>query len=164
MTALYVPVGLSALSIAWFLTRRELPPTEELLRKLRPDTLKGLDKFLPYNPIKGLIESDESFWRISEGYRGLLSRIGNAVCYIQLSQQLERDHRMPRDAVRCIFVKALWQLFFSIGSLPEEFFRIFIRSMPHFCARIATHFYWELSNQAEALNAQFGIESWMSHV
>jgi hypothetical protein len=164
MIVQYLPMGLSALAATWFLTRRKLPTNEVLLRKLRPDTLKGLDEFLPYNPIEGLLESDPEFWRISGGYKGLLVRIRNAVCFIKLSQKLEQDHMMPRDAVRCIFVKALWQLVFSTGSLLEEFARLFVRSTPHFCARIATHFYWELSNLAEALNAQYGTENWISYV
>lgn len=163
MNVLYVPVGLSALATTWFITRRKLPTNEVLLHRLRPDTLKGLDSFLPYNPIKGLLESDKEFWRVSGRYGGLMVRARNAICFIQLAQKLEQDHRMPRDAVRCIFIKALWQLAFSLGSILEEFVRLFIWSMPHFCARIATHFYWELSNRAEALNAQFGTESWMSH-
>ena len=58
MNDLYVPIGLSALATTWFITRRKLPTNETLLRRLRPDTLKGLDGFLPYNPVKGLLESD----------------------------------------------------------------------------------------------------------
>lgn len=164
MLVQYVPVvGLSALSVTWFFTYRTLPTTEELLRRLHPDALKGLEGYLPYKPIRGLLESDKEFWRISGRYRGLKERVENAVCFVQLAQKLERDHRMPRSAVRCIFVKAVWQLMFSLGSPLEEIVRLFIWPMPHFCSRIATHFYWELSNTAESLNAQFGTENWISY-
>lgn len=165
MNVLFPPVALSALTTTWFITRRKLPPTtNELLQRLRPDALKGLDRFLPYRPIKGLLESDKEFWRLSGKYRGLLVRAENAAVFIQLAQKLEQDEAMPRQAVRCIFIKALWQWLFSIGALGEEVVRLFIWGMPHFCTRIATYFYWELTNQAEALNAQFGTESWMSYV
>ena len=165
MNAFYLPIGLTVLATTtWFITRRKLPPDEELLCKLRPDTLKGLDNYLPYRPIRGLVESDRDFWRISDKYRGLLVRAANALVFIRLCQNLERKQGMPRQAVRCIFIKALWQWLFSVGALLEEFARLFIWSMPHICARTATHFYWELSNRAEALNAQFGTESWMAHV
>lgn len=164
MLVQYIPVvGLSALAVTWYITHRKLSTNEELLQRLRPDTLKGLEGYLPYRPIRGLLESDKEFWRISRGYKGLMVRVGNAVCFVQLAQNLERDHRMPRSAVRCIFVKAIWQLVFSLGAPLEETIRLFATTMPHICSRTATHFYWELSNRAEALNAQFGTENWISY-
>lgn len=165
MIVQYLPLGFSALPVTWFLVKKKrgLPTTDELLRQLHPDTLKDLDKFLPHNPIKDLLDSDKEFWRLSGGYKGLLLRFENALCFVQLCQRLERDNRMPKRAVRSAFRKAFWVLFFSVAALPGELSRTLFRKQPHICARIATYFYWELKNRAEALNLEFGTANWNSH-
>lgn len=161
----YIPISLSALASTWFFTRnrRKLPTTQELLQRLHPGALKGLDDFLPHNPIKDLVDSDKEFWKASGGYKGLMSRVNNAVCFVQLCQRLERDNGMPREAILYIFRKAFWQLFFSLGAIPEEVIRVIFRNMPHVSARFATHLYWELENLAQGFNAEFGSENWISY-
>lgn len=170
---MYIPVIVLLVSgLAWILTRmyRTLPTTDELLRRLLPDQMKPLQDLIPHDPIRDLLDSDLPFWDLSGGYEGLWKRRANAICYIQLCQRLELEHKMPKEDVRYVSRRAFWQAFFTVACIPEGFVRIFFRivsrgslNVPHACARWATYFYWELSNRAETLNLQFGNANWISH-
>jgi len=169
MNDLYFPLGLSSLAIAWFLTRRKrtLPTTEELLRRLHPDPLKGLDAFLPYNPIKYLfkkfMDSDEEFYRVFGGYSGFVRKLQDAVCYVQLCQQLHRNNGMPWVKFGIVLRKAFFMLFAILLSIPEEAFRVLFHRLPHFCARWMAQLYYDLSIEAENLNLEYGNGNWISH-
>lgn len=152
------------LGIIWVITRsrRRLPPLEEILKRIHQGELDGLDNFLPVNPADGFLETDKSFWMLSKGRKGLKRRKENAVCWVQACQVLHLNSEMPREDLGYMTTRSLLISFFTRCDVVESFFRLFIRSLPHVCARIATYLYWEMERRAQILNLTFGIGHWIT--
>lgn len=165
MNVLYVPITIIPIGLAWVLTTRKriIPTIEELICKLHPGELDAISHFVSSNPIKALVESDLEFYRAFGGYEGFFRKLQDAVCFVQLCQQLHRNNGMPWVELGIVLRKAFFMLFAIFLSIPEAALRILIRRLPHLCARWMAQLYYDLSIEAENLNLEYGTENWISH-
>lgn len=151
-------VILGLLGFAWIGTRmrRILPPTEHMICRLHNGELKALAEFMPHNNAPDVLEEDKRFYECAGGFKGLLRKRSNAVCFVQLGQRYVLDFKMDKQDVDYLSRRAFAIGFLVIGSIPEQGIRLFWRRMPHFCARWACYLYWEAATQMRMLNLEYG--------
>lgn len=156
----FLTSALIVAGLGWTITRprRRLRKPDEIIANLHPGELKGLHDFLPGHADKDLLETDVSFWIQSKGMKGLIRKRHNAVCFVQLCQQLHRNSSMPEDEIGDMTTRAFLISFFIGCAILENLPRLFIRGLPHACARFATEVYWEAAVQMRMLNLEYGIE------
>lgn len=156
-----VPVPVLVLTpagLVWIFTRikRIRPTNEELLDRIHKGELDKLKDFTPHNSNRDVLETDELFWECMGGYRGLLRKRENAVCFVQLGQGYVIDSNMDKRDVEYLSRRSFAIGFLNIASIPEEAIRLIWWGMPHFCARWIAHLYWEAATQTRMLNLEYG--------
>jgi hypothetical protein len=152
-------LALSPLGLAWILTRKRriLPLTREIiLSRIHKGELDRLKDFMPHNNMVDILKTDARFYECIGGFEGLLRERDNAVCCVQLCQLYVLESRMDRVDVEYVSRRSFAIGFLILASLPEQFIRLFWRSMPHFCARWISYLYWEAATQTRMLNLEYG--------
>src|SRR6185437_9519091 len=123
-------------SSAWLYRsrRRKLLPATAILDKLYPGVSDDIERFTaPYD--SDLVSDDTEFWNASGGWKGMLQRRHNAVCFVQFCQGLDGCSDIERQEIRRITTRAILISFYSGCSLLEAVVRIFVKDIPHSCAR-----------------------------
>lgn len=156
---IYVPVvAFCCIVIAWLITRkrRAQRTTEDILSRIHKGEMDGIKEFMPHDNIIDIFKTDERFYRCSGGFKGLLWKRENAVCFVQLGESYVRDANMDKQDVEYFSERAFAIGFFILASMLEEVIRLFWTNMPHFCARWASYLYWEAATQIRMLNLEYG--------
>ena len=130
--------------------RNYLMRDDEILERLYPRETDSIAKFASPDGFD-FVADDTEFWSASEGWGGLLRKRHNAKCLVQLCQRLNPSSNIDRNEVRVMTARAIMVSLFTLCSLLEFFPRLFIRDLPHSCARTATQIYWDMERRATLL-------------
>lgn len=146
---LFAVLALSALWISRRLKGRLLDP-DELISRIFPGESIAIEKYT-LSEQADIIENDIEFWTSCGGWRGLIRKRHNAVCFVQLCQQLSISSQFEKEEIDLIRTRAILITFYLTCSIPEAIVRWFVRSIPHSSARMSAQLYWDIERRMTTL-------------
>jgi hypothetical protein len=134
--------------------RNRLMRDNQILERLYPRETDSIARFASPDGFD-FVADDTEFWSASEGWKGLRRKRHNAKCLVQFCQRLKPVSDIDRNEVRIMTMRSIMISLFTLCSLLELFPRLFIRDLPHSCARTATQIYWDMERRATLLCSMY---------